>query len=151
MAPSGVLLLQDSGSLTERPGLDFADCPGGHRAGETWQLEPCVTCTCQVRESEAGPSHHITPGLIWRSGRAAAAAQALSLEPARPASQQGDSVTGSGEGERAQCLLHRQGPCGARGPHAQSSTAWRATPHRESAAPSVGQVTAPPCLAPPSL
>ncbi|XP_023384689.1 kielin/chordin-like protein isoform X7 [Pteropus vampyrus] len=23
-------------------------CPGGHRAGETWQLEPCVTCTCQA-------------------------------------------------------------------------------------------------------
>ncbi|XP_058385545.1 kielin/chordin-like protein isoform X2 [Diceros bicornis minor] len=23
-------------------------CPGGHRAGETWQLEPCVICTCQA-------------------------------------------------------------------------------------------------------
>nr|XP_019607131.1 PREDICTED: kielin/chordin-like protein isoform X1 [Rhinolophus sinicus] len=23
-------------------------CPGGHRSGETWQLEPCVTCTCQA-------------------------------------------------------------------------------------------------------
>eukprot|EP00069_Balaena_mysticetus_P013107 bmy_08084T0 len=22
-------------------------CTGGHRSGETWQLEPCVICTCQ--------------------------------------------------------------------------------------------------------
>lgn len=58
-------------------------------------------------------------------------------------------MTGSGEGGRAQCLPCRQGPCGARGPHAQSSTAWRATPHLGSAAPSAGQVTSPPHLAPP--
>lgn len=41
----------------------------------------------------------------------------------------------------AQCLPCRQGPCGARGPHAQSSTAWRATSRLGSAAPSAGQVT----------
>ncbi|XP_058385581.1 kielin/chordin-like protein isoform X6 [Diceros bicornis minor] len=32
-------------------------CPGGHRAGETWQLEPCVICTCQAGTVQCqGPS-----------------------------------------------------------------------------------------------
>lgn len=56
-----VLLSQSSGSLTWGLGLDFSGCPGGHKAGETWQLEPCVTCTCQVSESEPGPSHRPCP------------------------------------------------------------------------------------------
>lgn len=56
---------------------------------------------------------------------------------------------GSGEGRRALCLSCRQGQCGARGPHAQSSTAWRATPRLGSAAPSAGQVTCP-CLVHPA-
>ena len=53
---------------------------------------------------------------------------------------------GSRGGRKAQCLPCRQGRCSARGPHAQSSTAWRATPHLGSAAPSAGQVTSPPTL-----
>ena len=69
-----------SGYLTWWPGPDFAGCPGGHRAGETWQPEPCVICSCQVRESEpARATTHVptawhTPGLsvpslIWGAGQ----------------------------------------------------------------------------------
>lgn len=93
-----------------------------------------------------------TPGLvvprpIWGPDRAAAATQAsrpaACYRPTRPAEQ---LSSGSGEGGRAQCLPCRQGPCGARGPHVQSSTAWRATPHLGSAALSAGQVTSRPNL-----
>ncbi|XP_032498375.1 kielin/chordin-like protein isoform X12 [Phocoena sinus] len=32
-------------------------CTGGHRSGETWQLEPCVICTCQAGTVQCqGPS-----------------------------------------------------------------------------------------------
>ena len=55
------LLPQFSGSFTWGPGPGFAGCPGGHRDGEMWQLERCVICTCQVRESEPGPSYHLCP------------------------------------------------------------------------------------------
>ncbi|XP_054985230.1 kielin/chordin-like protein [Sorex araneus] len=30
------------------------DCPGGHRAGETWHQEPCVICTCQAGTVQCG-------------------------------------------------------------------------------------------------
>lgn len=43
------------------PGPGFTGCPGGHRAGQTWHPEPCVMCTCQVRESEPRPGHHAHP------------------------------------------------------------------------------------------
>lgn len=87
--PLWVLLLQCYGSLTCGPGPGFAGCPGGHRAGETWHPEPCVICTCQVRESAPATTHipdagH-TPGLavpspVWGPERAAA----TPLQPARP-------------------------------------------------------------------
>ncbi|XP_070473753.1 kielin/chordin-like protein isoform X1 [Equus przewalskii] len=30
------------------PATCLEGCPGGHRAGDTWQPEPCVICTCQA-------------------------------------------------------------------------------------------------------
>jgi hypothetical protein len=143
--------LSHSGPLTRGPDSGFAGCPGGHRAGETWHPEPCVICTCQVRQSGSGPNHqscsscrayprpsHAQPKSGGQTGLLPLPRHQC-LEP-----QAISAWTVQREQGRAQCLPRRQGPCSARGPHAPNSTVWRATPHLGSAAPSAGQVTSHP-------
>lgn len=131
----------------------FAGCPGGHRDGETWQLERCVICTCQVKESEPGPSYHLCPccPAYPRPGSAKpdpGPGRGLA-HPGTGAPIEASTQLGQWRRKGGLCVCPcRQGQCGARGLMLRAQLRESYTPPG-SAASSAGQVTCPVLSTPP--